>query len=772
MVDDTAGLNNGDAPKARIFISYSRKDLAFADKLDAALRARGFEPLIDRSEIYALEDWWKRIEALIAHADTVVFVLSPDAVASEVALKEVAFSASLNKRFAPILCRAVEDRLVPAELGKLNFVDFREEAAFEASADRLADALSTDIVWIRQHTEFGEAARRWAAAKAKGLLLRSPVLEEAERWIAARPPNAPAPTAETQIFVRESRQAATRRRNVLTGSLAAGLVLALGLAGLAYWQRGVAVEQERLAVEQRGIAQRNEALAKEQRDKAERNFKIAQKAAEGLVFDVAQGLRNVQGVSAEAVRRILEAARTTFDQLAAAAPEDLVLQRSRAVMLREFGDTYLMLGDLDAALKVYREAFAGAERLVAAGNDTLWQRDLSLSYSKIGNVLAAQGRFAEALKAYRDSLAITERLAAAERANMDWQYDLSITYSRVGDALLAQGDEQAALRTFRDALAIVEPHVAGGQGNAEWQGQFSLLQERIGDILLKQGKLDEALRVHRAALAITERLAAADRGNMQRQRNLSIAYEKIGNIQFRQGELDEALKTYRASLAIATQLAAADRSNAQWQHDLSISYEKVGNVLLKQGRQDEALQTYRDSLAIRAHIAATDRGNIEWQRALGSAYDKVGSLLATLGKFDEALSAHRGGLAVRQRLAADDPGSDEWQAALQITVHRLGGLSYQFVMERKFATAVAVADQALAVAPTFLWIQANRGHALMFLDRIAEARDVYRRYRDERNVVGSKSWGTVIREDFADLRKAGLSHPLMDEIGALFPAGG
>ncbi len=52
-------------PKAKIFISYSRKDMAFADRLEQALTARGFEPLIDRSEIYAFEDWWKRIEALI-----------------------------------------------------------------------------------------------------------------------------------------------------------------------------------------------------------------------------------------------------------------------------------------------------------------------------------------------------------------------------------------------------------------------------------------------------------------------------------------------------------------------------------------------------------------------------------------------------------------------------------------------------------------------------------------------------------------------------------
>jgi TIR domain len=42
--------------KAKVFISYSRKDLALADKLGEALKARGYEPLIDRDEVYAFED--------------------------------------------------------------------------------------------------------------------------------------------------------------------------------------------------------------------------------------------------------------------------------------------------------------------------------------------------------------------------------------------------------------------------------------------------------------------------------------------------------------------------------------------------------------------------------------------------------------------------------------------------------------------------------------------------------------------------------------------
>jgi hypothetical protein len=88
-------------PKARIFISYSRKDMAFADRLDAALKARGFDPLLDRTEIYVFEDWWQRIQNLITQADTVIFVLSPVSVFSDTCHKEVQFAASRNKCFAP-----------------------------------------------------------------------------------------------------------------------------------------------------------------------------------------------------------------------------------------------------------------------------------------------------------------------------------------------------------------------------------------------------------------------------------------------------------------------------------------------------------------------------------------------------------------------------------------------------------------------------------------------------------------------------------------------
>ena len=74
----------GAGEKLKAFISYSRRDsAAFADELLAGLELAGFAPFLDRHDIAAGEDWEARLGGLIAQSDTVVFVVSPEAVKSE-----------------------------------------------------------------------------------------------------------------------------------------------------------------------------------------------------------------------------------------------------------------------------------------------------------------------------------------------------------------------------------------------------------------------------------------------------------------------------------------------------------------------------------------------------------------------------------------------------------------------------------------------------------------------------------------------------------------
>jgi WD40 repeat protein len=255
--------------KLKVFISYAREDMGFVDRLDCALKGYELEPQVDRSNILAFEEWWKRIEDLIRKSDAFIFVLSPDSIGSNICARELALAESLNKRLAPVLFRPVNESLIPQALAKLNFFSFIDER-FQESVTKLAKALATDVAWVRKHTEYGEAAGRWVAVgrPRRSSLLRSPELEEAERWIASRPATAPAPTREIQDFIAHSREAASWRRNILSSALAAGFLLALVLASLAYWQREVARHLEEIANEQRRAAIENRTRAEETRNEA------------------------------------------------------------------------------------------------------------------------------------------------------------------------------------------------------------------------------------------------------------------------------------------------------------------------------------------------------------------------------------------------------------------------------------------------------------------------------------------------------------------------
>ena len=135
------------------------------------------------------------------------------------------------------MCRKVEDNAVPEALRRLNFIFFDDSAQFDASADRLAEALQTDIGWIRQHTEYGEAERRWSAAgHPGGLLLRSPTLEVAEHWIASHPRGAPEPTGEIRAFVTASREGARLAQKRARLARASIYTLLVGvIIGLVAW---------------------------------------------------------------------------------------------------------------------------------------------------------------------------------------------------------------------------------------------------------------------------------------------------------------------------------------------------------------------------------------------------------------------------------------------------------------------------------------------------------------------------------------------------------
>jgi tetratricopeptide (TPR) repeat protein len=664
-----------DGNRAKVFISYSRKDKAFAEMLVGALGERGFDNHLDKADIATGEDWQKRIAELIAAADTVVFAVSPDSIASKICAWELEESVRLGKRLIPVVARPIPDADVPPALGRLNWLFCTEDDNRDAALATLNMALNADLAWEREHTRLGDLARRWnEQGRRKGATVRGADLDAAERWLDRRPADANAPTDLHQAFIRESRRATTSRQRYWVGG---SLGIALAAISLA------------------GYAEINRREAQAQRDRAERTLTLATGTANGLVFDLAQKFRNVIGVPVTTIKGILDQARQLQDQLLGAGESNPGLRRSQAEALLETAGTFLALGDTQSAFTTAKQAQELFQALLEQQPDsTDFLHELSASYDRTGDVQNAMGNLPDALTSYQAGLAIDERLTKSEPGNARWQRGLSVSYNHVGDVQVKQGNLPGALTSFQASLAITERLTKSDSGNAGWQRDLSASYIKVGNVQMAQGNLSDAMSSYQASLTIPERLAKSDPGDAVWQQILSMSYIKIGDVQMAQDKLPAALTSYRASFAIDERLAKSDPDVAAWQADLSVSYNKVGDVQAAQGNLPEALSSFQASLAIFDRLAKSDPGNVRWQYNLSVSHDRIGDAQFRQGYLPEALTSYQAGLAIADRLARSDPGNAGWQHGLSVSHNHVGDVQ---VKQDNLPEALASYQASLAI---------------------------------------------------------------------------
>jgi formylglycine-generating enzyme required for sulfatase activity len=195
--------------KLKVFISYSRRDSSdFAEELVAGLDLAGFAPFLDRHDIAPGEPWEERLGKLIQQADTVVYVISPEAVKSERCGWEVDKTLALSKQLMPVVFKPVPEAEIPEQLRLRQFVRFDTGPGITRPLAQLAGALRQDIDWIREHTRLGEFARRWEGrGRPESLLLRGEELAAAQTWADGRKPDAPAISDLMRAYFAASKEA-------------------------------------------------------------------------------------------------------------------------------------------------------------------------------------------------------------------------------------------------------------------------------------------------------------------------------------------------------------------------------------------------------------------------------------------------------------------------------------------------------------------------------------------------------------------------------------
>ena len=164
-----------------VFISYSRRDRAFTQKLFEALKAANRDVWADWEDIPASSEWDAEIKQGIQETNSVLFVLSPEWIKSNECRKEMIHAVAMGKRLFPILYLPVDPSDVPQELAKINWVYLRDSDDFDKGFQTLCSAMDTDLDWIKTHTRIQVRALEWEKKnRSASFALREEDLTEAE----------------------------------------------------------------------------------------------------------------------------------------------------------------------------------------------------------------------------------------------------------------------------------------------------------------------------------------------------------------------------------------------------------------------------------------------------------------------------------------------------------------------------------------------------------------------------------------------------------------
>ncbi|MBL8118936.1 MAG: toll/interleukin-1 receptor domain-containing protein, partial [Anaerolineae bacterium] len=217
-----------------VFVSYSRKDKTFVQKLLEALTRAERDAWVDWEDIPRAADWLQEIYKGIDEAENFLFVVSPNSLTSEVCAYELRHAIDQKKRIIPLILQQIKDETLVTVRGKwmdqpweqtardnwkhlqsVNWLMFDDDAQFDSEFAALLTTIEQDYAHVQSHTRFALRAKEWEKRhRDRSSLLIGSEIDEAEAWLqqAASLNKQPPPTAAHQLFIAESRRLDDERR--------------------------------------------------------------------------------------------------------------------------------------------------------------------------------------------------------------------------------------------------------------------------------------------------------------------------------------------------------------------------------------------------------------------------------------------------------------------------------------------------------------------------------------------------------------------------------
>jgi len=601
------------------FLSYSHQDAAIADWLHEALEEFKVPPRLvgkltehgpvpkrlapvfrDRQELAAASDLTEEIEEAIAGSRFLIVLCSPAAARSKWIDREIACFKRLHR----------EDRIFAAIIDGEPFASDDPERATEECfpyalrvhfdrrgkpTTQRAEPIAADL---REQGDGRKMGLLKLAAGMMGVGLDDLAQREAQRR--------------------------HRRLVAITAASVVGMLFTSGLAYTAIDARDQARDQRREAEGLIGF------MLGDLRDKLEPLGRL----------DV------LDSVGARALAYYEKQDKTSLSN-------DSLAQRSRALTL--MGEMAFTRGDLDRALRLYREAMASTAEAVRrdpAKPQNLFDHAQNVFWT--GYVDYQRGNLDKAATAFQEYRRLADRMIALAPNTPKYQLERIYADTNLGTVLQEQRKYRAAAGAFQASLGPIEALVAKFPDNRDYQTQLVDTLAWLADEREYSGQLDEALAHRTRQLALLGQQWQRDEGNTTIKRIELTARRAMSRLLAQRGDLAGALEQSRQASAVVDWLTKTEPANTEWlQAGANANFDRA-DIELAANRTHEARAVTDSACATVSQLVGRDRSVAKWRTDMQLKCLELRSRLALHG----GAAAEATGLAQQSLALArtiDDP---------------------------------------------------------------------------------------------------------------------
>ncbi len=358
-------------------------------------------------------------------------------------------------------------------------------------------------------------------------------------------------------------------------------------------------------------------------------------------------------------------------------------------MLGDLRDKLEPLGRLDVLDSVGSRALEYYQKQDKSelSDAALAQRSKALTL--MGEVANTRGDLNAALRRYREALASTAETARRYPDDPQRLFDHAQNVYWVGYIAYQRGATDEAATRFREYKALADRMVALAPGKSEYRLEQIYADGNLGTVLLDERRFRPAIQAFQASLKPAETLAAAEPQNLDYQKHLGEALAWLADAYEKSGELENALAERERELQLLNALQRRHTRDIDLQRRAMAAHRGLGRLHASRGQVAKGLEELLRAAAISDILFQVEPDNTEWLQANAVGRLDLAELQLTAGKPDSASASTRAACNIIDRLLQRDGSVAIWRGSMR---------AHCLMMQARLALEHDAPDEAVRLA--------------------------------------------------------------------------